>query len=286
LTDSTGDMEPGRRRRRDIAARASPHTLALLVFLAIASSLILSFIPRGAESARFIPQAQDFSAQSILEMSPLDTGTATEVQRGLYPYSVIPRGVASIKELKGTLARDPVVAAHYASFDVARARVVRAERNRAVYVSYRLGNKVYWTKNKMLVPRGETLITDGTHTARTRCGNRISESPMAPVSLAEPTTKTFDEFSRPAFPKFPLEPFDLPALWASNDTPASFPLSSGPTAPGGGIYIPPVPPMFCCSGGGTPPVPITPPPPIRTPEPGTLLLVLIGLATASLLRKR
>jgi hypothetical protein len=204
----------------------------------------------------------------------------------LFPYSVIPRGVATVKELKGTLTRDPVVAAHYRGFDVSGARVVRAERSRAVYVSYRLGNLVFWTKNKMVVPRGEALITDGTHTARMRCGNRISDTPMAPVSKAEPAASKFDEASRPNFAKLPLEPLDLPALWASNDIPASFSLSPGPTAPGGGIFIPPMPPIYCCSGGSRVPLPVVPPPPVQTPEPGTLLLVLMGLATVGLLRKR
>jgi PEP-CTERM motif-containing protein len=154
-----------------------------------------------------------------------------------------------------------------------------------VFVSYRVGNRIYWTKNKTLVPRGEMLITDGTHFARTRCGNRISERPMGPVSPAEPTAKTLDEPSRPNVPVIPLEPYDLPALWESEETPPWLPLAPGPAVPGGGIYVPPIPPFFCCSGGGSAPVPVTPAP-LQAPEPATLLLVLLGLGAASLLRKK
>src|SRR5690348_10711538 len=43
----------------------------------------------------------------------------------LFPYSVIPGGAHSTAELKSALAHDPVAAAHYAGFNVARTRVVR-----------------------------------------------------------------------------------------------------------------------------------------------------------------
>jgi hypothetical protein len=264
----------------------SPHTLAVLVVLAISSVLLMPVVLPRQENLPSADQSWVAADLPFLEINLMLSGDARDAeQRPVYPYSVIARGVASSAELKETLEKDPVVAAHYAGFDVGRARVVRAERTRAVYVSYRLGNRVFWTKNKMVVPHGEKLISDGTHLARTRCGNRISDTPMAPVSDAEPTANKFDEPSRPNVPKFPLEPMDVPELWASNETPASFPLSPGPGAPGGGIYLPPVPPT-CCSGGGGPPVRVTPPPSIRTSEPGTLLLALIGLAIAALLRKR
>jgi hypothetical protein len=278
------DMEPGR-RTESAGAPLSSGAIAVLVFLAVTSSLILIFSPRGNQALPSMPPKQDISVLAMLELNSVAGGSAPEAPRALFPYSVIPRGTATVGELKDTLARDGLVAAHYAGFDTGRARVVRAKRNRRVYVSYRVGNRIYWTKNKMLVPGGETLITDGTHFARTRCGNRISERPMSPVSPVEPTAKTFDEPSRLIVPVIPPEPFDLPALWVLDDTPPWLPLAPGPAGPGGGIYAPPRPPFFCCSGGGSAPVPV-PPPPLQTPEPATLLLVLVGLGAAGLLRKK
>jgi len=288
-----GDMGRGHRRNENTAAPASLHLLSVLVVLAIASGLLLNALTPRREKPISVAHQQDAMAFPFLALSLSgDAGVTETQQRALFPYSVIPRGVTSAKELQMVVERDAVVAAHYAGFAAGRARVVRAKRNRAVYVSYRLGNRVFWTKNKMLVPRGETLITDGEHTARTRCGNRISDTPMAPVSLAEPPANKLNEPSRPSVPSVPLDPYDPPVLWTSNDSPGFSPLSPGPVAPGSGIYIPPVPPIFCCSGGGAgsrPPVvtpPVVPPPPVPTPEPGTLLLAVIGLTTACLLRKK
>jgi hypothetical protein len=38
----------------------------------------------------------------------------------------------------------------------------------------------------MLLHRGEKLVTDGFNLARVRCGNRLSEVPLLPVSPAQP----------------------------------------------------------------------------------------------------
>lgn len=106
--------------------------------------------------------------------------------RVVYPYSVVPGGVKSVEELKHAIASDPVVSAHYATFDLLSARMIRLDRDRSMHVSYRLGAHVYWTKRELKLDKGETLITDGVHTARTRCGNLISET----VSEAGPSERT------------------------------------------------------------------------------------------------
>lgn len=115
--------------------------------------------------------------------------------RRLYPYSVIPGGVESARELLAATHNDAVVAKHYADFDVDTARVIALDHDQAVYVSYRVGNNVYWTNRKIELHKGETLISDGTHEARTRCGNRVSETPQAPVAPAkQPALEAFDHF--------------------------------------------------------------------------------------------
>jgi len=106
--------------------------------------------------------------------------------RVIYPYSVIPGGVESAAELRNSVAHDPVVAEHYGDFDIARARVVRLNQDRLLYVSYRLGNRVFWSKKRFTLHKGESVITDGEHMARTRCGNRLAEAPAAPIMAVEP----------------------------------------------------------------------------------------------------
>jgi hypothetical protein len=112
--------------------------------------------------------------------------------RRIYPHSIVPGGVDSQADIARRVAADPVVARHYASFQVGQAHAVKVSRPRAVYVSYRKGDKVYWTAKKMMLAQGETLLTDGTSDIRGRCGNRISDTPMLPVAMNEPSEAEFD----------------------------------------------------------------------------------------------
>ena len=113
--------------------------------------------------------------------------------RRIYPYSVVPGGVSGQAELKRVIRTDRVVAAHYASFDVDKARPVVVEKPRAVHVSYRKGDKVYWTARKVMLAEGETLLSDGSNEMRARCANRISDVPQYPVEAHQPAMEELDQ---------------------------------------------------------------------------------------------
>jgi hypothetical protein len=206
--------------------------------------------------------------------------------RPLYPYSVIPGGATDAQELEHALATDPVVAAHYADFNTANLRVVRLDHARSMYVSYRLGNRIYWTSHKLALAKGEMVLTDGEREARTRCGNRLSDVPRAPVALVEPDTAVLDN-PAPEVALLPESVGDLPF-------PLAYPPIAGVPPTGGGIFIPPIIPIGPGGGGGggggsnNPPTPPGPPvpPPVATPEPGTLLLLSTGFLAAWLTRPR
>jgi len=131
--------------------------------------------------------------------------------RYVYPYSVIPGGVQSREELTSVIASDPVVAEHYARFAASQAKIIHASETQFVHVAYRLRNKVYWTAKKIKIPQGETLITDGNGTARTRCGNRVSAVPLQPVSEEEPAVETFEV---PVLARVEVPELDAPSLEA------------------------------------------------------------------------
>lgn len=239
--------------------------------------------------------------------------------RTVYPYSVIAGGAQSPQELREAVAVDPVVAQHYADFDITNARRVILDTPKLVYVSYRIGNKVFWTKNKLALRKGEAVLSDGTNMARTRCGNRISVLPVRPNAPAEPSSSDLDG---PEFPAIASSPY-LAAY--SAPVPALFP---GPTPGAPGAAFVPVAPFFPLPGGGgiigngnssTPPpgggggtpgtggggtpgsgggggtpgggTPGTgggggTPPPVGVPEPGTAVLVLMGLGAAAMRARR
>jgi hypothetical protein len=210
--------------------------------------------------------------------------------RVIYPYSVIPGGVQTVQELKTAIAQDPVVSSHYAVFHLSRTRVIRLDHERLMHVSYRIGNQVYWSKRLMKLAKGETVITDGEHTARTRCGNQIAEMIPSPVALVEPTPAELDTPVEPLAPVDPLA-IDIKSPFRADEvSPPGLGVSPPETGPTPSPQPPPVlygPVSANPISFAPPPVtlPVTPPV-VHVPEPDTATLLLIAFPALWLFRKR
>ena len=141
------------------------------------------------------PQAVSAEQYEFLKQALGESGGGNEPEkpelRAVFKYSVVPSGVYSAEELKRALL-DPVVAAHYAKVDPARIHTEFLKTDHYAYVSYRKGDKIYWTKNKVLLRGGEAILTDGQTRIRSRCGNCISEQPLEPTAADEPDLVEFD----------------------------------------------------------------------------------------------
>jgi hypothetical protein len=222
--------------------------------------------------------------------------------RPLYPYSVVPGGIHSADELRAAAGSDGAVGLHYAGLNISKARVERLAAAKLAYVSYRRGENIFWTRNEVLLPKGERVVTDGTVMLRARCGNRISEVPMAPVEALNaavppeamelppadviaapdglpeaevplaPTPETAilipPDVPVPGAPYVPPVGFGPPLNWVptGGGTPSTGGTTpSGPTGPGG----PSGPSGPTGPGGGTPPPVITPPGGPSGPNGGT-----------------
>ncbi len=256
--------------------------LLLLVVLAIwcVGSSIAHYARATVEHAGKTVAPRPATAENISELR------GGQTLRTVYPYSVIPGGVESVQELRKDIAEDPVVRAHYGGFDLTKAHVIRLPQGRLAYVSYRIGDQVYWTTHKLRLAKDEAVITDGAHTARTRCGNLVSETPVHPNSAKEPAIDTLDAPTVPGivFPGGwtpPVGGITPPPIVALDPPPPGNPFNppffflppGGPGGPGG----PGDPP-----GGGDPPGD----PPTSVPEPAALLLMLISLPSLWMLSKR
>lgn len=225
-----------------------------------------------AALARGAGSASRLSPQPLNALSDEESRFRTVV----YPYSVIPGGARDVAELRVALARDPVAAAHYASFDLARAHVVRLEREQYAHVSYRMGDHIFWTSRTLKLREGESVITDGEHTARTRCGNLVAEIAPGPPAPEEPAPELFDTPLPVDLEPAPLLQLEAPPA----DEPPIVPLVVLEEEPPVDVidFLPPI-----VIGVGTPQPPPTPPGAI-TPEPDALILfasgvlVLLGLA--------
>jgi hypothetical protein len=289
----------------------------VLVLIAI---LLLAFYGFLRTSQGDIPQSPlslgDFSSLRFLS-SNIDFPSPSDASslRPVYPYSVIPRGVETAEELQAAIHRDPVVSRHYSDFRVRAVRAMRLPREHQFFVSYRVGNQVYWTKKKITLPSGETLLTDGEHLARTRCGNRLSEIPLAPTAPSEPSDHSFNTPVVPLRPELTSQPLSGSPIWPG-PAPVLL-LSSGVTPepdPSPFGFFPSFIPIACCVYPGSssnpsspvhraPPSSPTPPsqsapyfpaeppfppqplaPPIATPEPGALALAASGLILLLCLR--
>jgi hypothetical protein len=261
-----------RRRGSHRPSRVRSKWLALLFLLAAVvtwqfarqqPSSEFSHSPSGKpESGLLQGQRGDYPSQARQSDSKL---LARGVNRLVYPYSVIRGGVANPDELKRMMEYDPVVSRHFKGFDYQRARVVQVSEKQAMYVSYRIGDRVYWTRRKVSLHPGETLITDGAIVARTRCGNRVAPVPLDAGSPLEPST---EELELPVILRDP-DP-SPPVLATVNSVPDKSPPAVIPPAKGSGWWFIP-PPVYIPSGGSGGTLAVT-------PEPGSILLISSGLA--------
>lgn len=115
----------------------------------------------------------------------------------VYPWSVVSGGVDSPQSMQQAMDEDPVVQSHYAGLAPENFRPTKLNSPQQGYVSYRIRDRIYWTRRMITLQAGETVLTDGAHLVRGRCGNLISPTPrhpLAPAAAEPPET----EMDRPA----------------------------------------------------------------------------------------
>jgi hypothetical protein len=162
-------------------------------------------------------------------------------KRGVYPYSVVPGGVENLDDLRRATQHDRVVWQHYARFQYEHARLVRATEARQVYLSYRLRDRILWTRKRVRLHVGELLLTDGNITARAKCGNQISETPKPEVSEEEPAEDVFDRPVAALEPRAPALPIRSSLMPPSLPGVSPLPPARPQVLTGGGFQFPLVP---------------------------------------------
>ncbi len=273
---------------------------------AVVSALALRVIVRSVE------ETEPITPRVVRPGANIDA--AARSLRPNYPYSVIPGGAYSRAELRVVNQRDPLVREHYSDFNVNAAQLVTLTADRFQYVSYRLHNQIFWTRKRLRILKGEVLLTDGRHYARTRCGNRLSPTAMAQTSPLQPPDKllSLPPFNpqllssgliqpAPAPPpgelaqEFPVLPFDSPRLapYVPPETEANLRMPENSPEMGGSMF--PVTPGFPApavtpSNTLPPPGPrFVPAPPeevAAVPEPSSLFLFGIALCVSGWLLGR
>jgi len=181
-----------RRSRQGLRLKKRAAAVAIVGFGACLAALLLQRAPVLVPAAH--PAASNTAATSV-KAAPVALALAQAARPGprrIYPYSIVPGGVHDRGELARIILEDKVVAAHYAGIDIEKAHLVTVAKPRAVYVSYRKGDQVFWTAKKVTLAAGEEVLTDGLNELRARCGNRISGVPMLPVEMHAPSEADMD----------------------------------------------------------------------------------------------
>ncbi len=275
------------RYRRSRRSRISGQTKFLVALLFAATAAITWQFARQQPVSTWAYTAPQSSRGSLNGEDVSNKGArqtyssfvAMRPSRPSYLYSVVPGGVASAEELRQSMQNDPVVAREFEGFDFQRAHLVTVSESQTMHVAYRMGDKVYWTRKKVALHPGETLISDGKIVARTRCGNRIAMAPLGPPAVAEPMES---DFNQPLFSNDMVtrEAEPIPAPYGAI-VPGAQPVEANTLQPVKGsrkfpFFVLPVfglPVIGAAGGGGsshTPPLAVA-------PEPGTMLLVSSGL---------
>lgn len=221
---------------------------------AIAALVLVAGLPAcrrgGTKPSAAGPEANVLKAST---MTPTMPG-----KRLVYPWSVVAGGVDSPLAMQEAMEKDPVVETHYAGLQPGNFQPQRLSGKKQGYVSYRIRDKIYWTRRMVTLAAGENVLTDGKTLVRGRCGNLYSETPrlpLAPVEL-EPTEAVMDQPVRAVqlmtVPDIPVEKpvetekFENPKQLASNansllpppqaedSLPPSW-VTGGIPGPGGGV---------------------------------------------------
>ncbi len=273
------------RYRRSRRSRISGQTKFLVVLLFAATAAITWQFARQQPVSTWAYTApkSNRGAQSDSEDASMggakqaySSFVAMRPSRPSYLYSVVPGGVASAEELRQSMQNDPVVAREFEGFDFLRAHLVKVSEDQSMHVAYRLGDKVYWTRKKVALHPGETLISDGKIVARTRCGNRIAMAPLGPHAIVEPMES---DFNQPLFSNDMVtrEAEPQPQPYAAV-IPSAAPVEANALQPvkGGRKFPFFILPVFGLpglgGGGGSSHTPLA-----VAPEPGTMLLFSSGL---------
>lgn len=179
-----------------------PARVKLFVVLLFAATAVITWQLARRQSDADLSHVSSEAVLASAKQSKAETtedyplGATRELsgqKRLVYPYSIIPGGIKTLADLKLAVAEDPVVARQFQGFDFQNARLVQVAQKESMFVSYRIGQKVYWTRQKLPLHPGETLVTDGKITARTRCGNRVAKVPLDTGSPLEPPEEAFNQ---------------------------------------------------------------------------------------------
>ena len=100
--------------------------------------------------------------------------------------ALIPGGITSVEEFLQRVAEDPTLNSFFGSCDV-EATIQPLPDDILVFIAFRRGQEIKWTRRPLLVHKGEYVLTFCGKTVLARCGNLISWTPVQPSEDVPPS---------------------------------------------------------------------------------------------------
>jgi hypothetical protein len=100
--------------------------------------------------------------------------------------ALIPGGITSVEEFRQRVAEDSTLNSFFGSCDVG-ATFQPLPDDILVFIAFRRGQEIKWTRRPLLVHKGEYVLTFCGKTVLARCGNLISWTPMQPSEDMPPS---------------------------------------------------------------------------------------------------
>src|SRR5262245_30879204 len=192
-----------RRSSRNRRREARVATISVIAACAVVAAFVSAvFILAPSKQSRVAPLS---AAGEMVIAHDVDLEPArNESTRTVYPFAVISGGVCFSSDIAEGAHSALAVNAHNDDVMPSAMHVETVDEPRAAYMSYRIGDQIYWTKRKLALHDGERVLSDGSVTVRGRCGNRLSDEPMLPTSDAEPPVGAFENEPAPPVVAAPL----------------------------------------------------------------------------------
>jgi hypothetical protein len=102
-------------------------------------------------------------------------------------FALLSGGFTSIDEFQQRVAIDPVLLSFYGNCNDSQASMQPLPDDILVFITFRRGQEIKWTRRPILVHKGEYVLTLCGRTVLARCGNFISWVPMQPSEDIPPS---------------------------------------------------------------------------------------------------
>jgi hypothetical protein len=180
------------RENRTVAAVAAVGAVIVAAFVALTlsgSSRETLDVEPALEPAQDTSWSLSAEAEKVARLNTGSSGPAAP--QATCEYSIVPGGVHSAEDVDRAAKGDPVVGKHYSNVSVSQLTSSRTAAARDAFVSYRVGDQIYWSSGKVRLPEGEAVLTDGSTTIHARCGSLLSDGSAAPTLSREPVLSAY-----------------------------------------------------------------------------------------------